>query len=53
MSLLGMKSYDAYQHYPNIVNRLRGINAQLSASTSATIALIFKGKTNQFSKASC
>ena len=41
-----MKSYDAYQQYPNIVNRLRGVNARLSASTSAAIALIFKGKIN-------
>jgi len=38
----GMKSYDAYQQYPNIVNRLRGVNARLSASTSAAIALNFK-----------
>ena len=41
-----MKLYDAYQQFPNIVNRLQGVNARLSASTSAAIALIFKGKTN-------
>ena len=38
-----MKSYEAYQQYPNIVNQLREVNARLSASTSAAIALIFKG----------
>jgi len=39
----GVKSYEAYQQYPNIVNQLREVNARLSASTSAAIALIFKG----------
>ena len=37
-----MKSYDAYQKFPDLVNRLRAVNARLSASTSAAVALIFK-----------
>ena len=39
----GIKSFDAYQKYPVIVNRLRAVNSRLSASTSAAVALIFKG----------
>lgn len=39
----GIKSYDAYQQYPNVVNRLRMVNARLSVSCSAAVALIFKG----------
>lgn len=39
----GFKSYDAYQQFPDIVNRLRAANARLSAGASVAIALIFKG----------
>jgi TAK1-binding protein 1 len=39
----GIKSYDAYQQFPDIVNRLRAANVRLSASASAAVALIFKG----------
>ncbi len=41
--VIGIKSYDAYQKFPSIVNRLRAVNVRLSASTSAAVALIFKG----------
>lgn len=39
-----MKSYDAYKQFPEVVERLRAVNARLSASTSAAVALIFKGR---------
>lgn len=41
---IGIKSYDAYQQFPDIVNRLRAANVRLSASASAAVALIFKGE---------
>ena len=37
-------TYDAYQQYPDVVNRLRTVNTRLSVSCSAAVALIFKGE---------
>ncbi|XP_011505177.1 PREDICTED: TGF-beta-activated kinase 1 and MAP3K7-binding protein 1-like isoform X2 [Ceratosolen solmsi marchali] len=40
----GLNSYEAYQKFPDVVNKLNTLNCELSAGTSAIVVLIYRGK---------
>lgn len=37
-----LNSYEAYQKFPDLVNKLNKLNRELSAGTSAIVALVFR-----------
>jgi len=39
-----MSTYDAYQQYPDLVNKIQALNAQVSGGTTAVLALIHNNK---------
>ncbi|XP_015585361.1 TGF-beta-activated kinase 1 and MAP3K7-binding protein 1 [Cephus cinctus] len=40
----GLNSYEAYQKFPHLVNKLNSLNCEISAGTSAVVALIYGGR---------
>lgn len=40
----GLNSYETYQKFPHLVDKLNALNCELSAGTSAVVALIYRGK---------
>ncbi|XP_051162943.1 TGF-beta-activated kinase 1 and MAP3K7-binding protein 1-like [Leptopilina boulardi] len=40
----GLNSYETYQKFPHLVDKLNALNCELSAGTSAAVALIHKGR---------
>ncbi|KAJ9592964.1 hypothetical protein L9F63_015334, partial [Diploptera punctata] len=40
----GMSSYEAYQKYPHLVDKLNALNCELSAGTTAVVALVYSGR---------
>ncbi|EFN64766.1 Mitogen-activated protein kinase kinase kinase 7-interacting protein 1 [Camponotus floridanus] len=40
----GLNSYETYQKFPDLVNKLNALNCELSAGTSAVVALVYRGK---------
>ncbi|XP_014485131.1 PREDICTED: TGF-beta-activated kinase 1 and MAP3K7-binding protein 1-like [Dinoponera quadriceps] len=40
----GLNSYETYQKFPDLVDKLNALNCELSAGTSAVVALVFKGR---------
>lgn len=40
----GLSSYEAYQKYPDVVNRIQALQDEISGGTTAVLALIFQKK---------
>lgn len=40
----GLTSYETYQKFPDLVDKLNALNCELSAGTSAVVALVYRGK---------
>ncbi|XP_065351282.1 TGF-beta-activated kinase 1 and MAP3K7-binding protein 1-like [Cloeon dipterum] len=40
----GLSSYEAYQKYPELVNKLQQLNNEIASGTTAVVALIYRGK---------
>ncbi|XP_066582091.1 TGF-beta-activated kinase 1 and MAP3K7-binding protein 1-like [Prorops nasuta] len=40
----GLNSYEAYQKFPHLVSKLNALNCELSAGTSAVVALVYCGR---------
>ena len=40
----GLNSYETYQKFPHLVDKLNALNCELSAGTSAVLTLIYSGK---------
>ncbi|XP_059489069.1 TGF-beta-activated kinase 1 and MAP3K7-binding protein 1-like [Neocloeon triangulifer] len=40
----GLSSYEAYQKYPELVNKLKMLNNDISSGTTAVVALVYRGK---------
>ncbi|XP_012223011.1 TGF-beta-activated kinase 1 and MAP3K7-binding protein 1 [Linepithema humile] len=40
----GLNSYETYQKFPDLVDKLNALNCELSAGTSAVVALVYKGR---------
>lgn len=40
----GLTPYETYQKFPDLVDKLNALNCELSAGTSAVVALVYKGR---------
>lgn len=40
----GLTPYETYQKYPDLVDKLNALNCELSAGTSAVVALVYRGR---------
>ncbi|KYM87348.1 TGF-beta-activated kinase 1 and MAP3K7-binding protein 1 [Atta colombica] len=40
----GLTPYETYQKFPDLVDKLNALNCELSAGTSAVVALVYRGK---------
>ncbi|XP_070155301.1 TGF-beta-activated kinase 1 and MAP3K7-binding protein 1 isoform X2 [Polyergus mexicanus] len=40
----GLNSYETYQKFPDLVDKLNALNCELSSGTSAVVALVYRGK---------
>ncbi|KAI4479641.1 PREDICTED: TGF-beta-activated kinase 1 and MAP3K7-binding protein 1-like [Polistes canadensis] len=40
----GLNSYETYQKFPHLVDKLNSLNCELSAGTSAVVALVYSGR---------
>ncbi|KAF7382415.1 TGF-beta-activated kinase 1 and MAP3K7-binding protein 1-like isoform X2 [Vespula maculifrons] len=40
----GLNSYETYQKFPHLVDKLNSLNCELSAGTSAVVALVYGGR---------
>ena len=40
----GLSSYEAYQKFPDVVNRIQALQDEISGGTTAVLALIFQKK---------
>ncbi|XP_011329693.1 TGF-beta-activated kinase 1 and MAP3K7-binding protein 1 isoform X3 [Ooceraea biroi] len=40
----GLNSYETYQKFPDLVDKLNALNCELSAGTSAVVALVYRGR---------
>ncbi|GLH04118.1 Probable protein phosphatase CG10417 [Gryllus bimaculatus] len=40
----GLTSYEVYQKYPDLIDKLNALNCELSAGTTAVVALIYRGR---------
>ncbi|TGZ46146.1 Uncharacterized protein DBV15_05432 [Temnothorax longispinosus] len=40
----GLTSYETYQKFPDLVDKLNALNCELSAGTSAVVALVYRGR---------
>ncbi|XP_021939064.1 TGF-beta-activated kinase 1 and MAP3K7-binding protein 1-like isoform X5 [Zootermopsis nevadensis] len=40
----GMTSYEAYQKFPHLVDKLNALNCELSAGTTVVVALVYSGR---------
>ncbi|XP_032675271.1 TGF-beta-activated kinase 1 and MAP3K7-binding protein 1-like [Odontomachus brunneus] len=40
----GLNSYETYQKFPELVDKLNTLNCELSTGTSAVVALVYKGR---------
>ncbi|EFN82775.1 TGF-beta-activated kinase 1 and MAP3K7-binding protein 1 [Harpegnathos saltator] len=40
----GLNSYETYQKFPDLVDKLNTLNCELSAGTSAVVALVYRGR---------